>query len=204
MFAKNRSVVLTPIIASMVSWHIYKKKSVYHVHMGLLNWKFAGIIRYIYGFRFRRHPIPNTSNIFYMTEIWKNILYINQWINEANRYRSYISNLHCLSIQRSYKTIVFLLRFVKNDMGGKDCTHVVKYPFEAPEFTAAFIGVRVGQPLVDNLLGFFFVLFLLVTILTVHWLSFFELRLLITPLVSLNFSYCKTINTECCYLLIIL
>jgi hypothetical protein len=61
------------------------------------------------------------------------------------------------------------------------------YPSGAPKFTPGFSGVRVTRSLVlhvcfvDRCLHFFF--------WPLYCLSFFDLRILITPLVSSSFSY---------------
>ena len=66
----------------------------------------------------------------------------------------------------------------------------IVYPSGAPEFTPGFSGVRVARSL-DFCALFYWSFFVLLTLFywSLYCLSFFDLRILITPLVSSNSSY---------------
>lgn len=85
MFAQNRYVVLTPNIASMVSWHIKNLLSSTYGSFELELCKYFVLDDIQY-------------QILVAYSIWlryeKNNLYRNQWITEANGYRNCIYQIY--------------------------------------------------------------------------------------------------------------
>jgi len=105
----------------------------------------------------------------------------------------YLVNRHIISVSQGSMTYH---RFSnKRNSTGTTRGKGIAYPSGVPEFAPGFIGIHLAQSLVFYV-AFYREMFVFLSFLfqPLYCLSFFDLRILITPLVSSNFSYYITSN----------
>jgi hypothetical protein len=95
----------------------------------------------------------------------------------------HLKNIYCQAICPTiYPTYHWVCN--KNNTTGATCGAGTAYPSGAPEFTTCFSGVRVARSLAFSVV-FCRSLFVLFFFWPLYCLSFYDLRLLITPLVQI-------------------